>query len=139
MAGAKAVSVKSATSRVVDTIIALGPGPLLSSCGYRKFGRSFHVQDSAVFKIVQFQSSMWNTPRSGRFTVNLNIALPYYHEIWTGTPFPKNPGSGALIVQQRIGHLMPIKQDFWWKVTPKSNAARIGSAVASALRNYGLP
>src|SRR5262249_25392749 len=113
--------IKSETSRLIDQIIATGPAPLLKERGYRQLARSFNAATDGLYKVVQFQSSMWNTPDSARFTSNLMIALPYFHEKWKGQPFPKNPGSAAPILSQRIGHLMPEKQDYWWKVTPKSN------------------
>jgi hypothetical protein len=82
---------------------------------------------------------MWNTPDSAQFTVNLIITWPYFHEKWAGQPFPKNPGSGTPFLSQRIGHLIPEKQDFWWEVTPKSDIDRIASDVTRALSEVGLP
>jgi hypothetical protein len=131
--------IKSETSRLIDRIIATGPAPRLKERGYRKLARSFHVQTDGLFKVVQFQASMWNTPDSARFTVNLMVALPYFHEKWTGLPFPKNPGSAAPVLSQRIGHLMPEQLDYWWEVTPKSNVERVATHVTKALTEGGLP
>lgn len=131
--------IKSEPSRLIERIIATGPALLLKEAGYRKVARSFIAETGGLFKIVQFQGSKWNTPDSVRFTVNLMIALPYFHEKWTGQPFPRNPGSAAPVLSQRIGHLMPENQDFWWKVTPKSDVERIASHVTSALTDAGLP
>jgi hypothetical protein len=131
--------IKSETSRLIDRIIATGPAPRLKERGYRKLARSFNAATDGLYKVVQFQASMWNTPDSARFTVNLMIALPYFHEKWTGQPFPKNPGSAAPVLSLRIGQLMPAKQDYWWEVTPKSNIEAIVSHVTNALTEYGLP
>ncbi len=133
------MAVKSPTSQSIDAVVELGPASLLKDCGYRKVGRSFNAESAELFKVVQFQSSMWNARESGQFTVNLKLVLPYYHEKWTGQPFPKNPASGAPIVEERIGWLMPVKRDFWWTITPKRNARRIGLQVTKALSEFGLP
>jgi hypothetical protein len=130
---------KSETSRLIDQIIKTGPAPLLKEAGYRKLARSFHADAGGLFKVVQFQSSMWNTPDSARFTVNLNIALSYFHEKCMGEPFPKNPGSAAPVLSQRIGYLMPEQRDFWWEVTPKSDVDGIASHLTKALSEGGLP
>ena len=54
----------------------------------RKVARSFFADTGGRSKIVQFQASMWNTPDSAEFTINLKIGWPYFHEIWAGLHFP---------------------------------------------------
>ena len=131
--------IKSETSRLIDTIIASGPAPLLKTSGYRKMARSFYAKAGDLFKVVQFQASMWNTPDSAQFTLNLKIVLPYFHEKWLGKPFPKNPGSAAPVATQRIGMLMPENLDRWWEITPKINVERVATQVSTALAKFGLP
>jgi hypothetical protein len=82
---------------------------------------------------------MWNTPESAEFTINLKIGWAYFHEIWAGTPFPKNPGSAEPILSQRIGRLMPGKRDHWWEITPKSDVDRVAPQVTKAVTELGLP
>ncbi len=130
---------QSLTSRMTDQIVALGATPLLKAHGYRKSGRSFHVRAGEVLKVVAFQSSMWNMPDSARFTINLNVALPFFHEAFMGQPFPGNPASAVPIVGKRIGHLMPVRRDYWWELTPSSDVAQIASDVNQALSLYGIP
>jgi hypothetical protein len=130
---------KSETSRLIDQIIKTGPAPLLKEAGYRKLARSFHADAGGLFKVVQFQASMWNTPDSARFTVNLIITLPCFHEKCIGQPFPKNPGSAAPVLSQRIGDLMPERRDFWWEVAPTSDVGHIASHLTQALSEGGLP
>jgi len=130
---------KSRTASLIDTIIVAGAAPLLKASGYRKIARSFHAPADGLFKVVQFQTSPWNTPDSAQFTVNLNIVLPYFHEKWTGLSFPRNPGSAAPIITQRIGQLMAGKRDLWWEVTPTSNIQSISIQVGAALTEHGLP
>jgi Domain of unknown function (DUF4304) len=130
---------KSETSRLIDAIIGLGASPLLKSLGYRKLARSFHAGAGELIKVVHCQSSMWNTPDTAQFTLNLNIVLPYFHEKWAGKPFPKNPGTAAPIVSQRIGFLMPGNLDLWWQIAPSTDPAGVAAQVSSALSKYALP
>ena len=130
---------QSETSRLIDSIIAAGPAALLKDRGFRKSARSFHAQAGDLFQVVQFQASMWNTPDSARFTINLNIVLPFFHEKWTGKPFPKNPGSAAPIITQRIGLLMAGKTDHWWEISPESDVPSVARDVSTALSTHGLP
>ena len=129
----------SPTSRLIDKIVALGPQPLLKREGYRKTARSFHRGAGEVIAVVNFQSSMWNSPSSARFTVNLSVAVPFFHEKLTGVPFPKNPGSAAPVITERIGLLTPSGLDHWWEVTPDTDCAATATDVTSALERYGLP
>jgi hypothetical protein len=133
------MAARSESSRLIDSIISLGAAPVLKEAGYRKVARSFFANTSPLAKVVQFQASMWNTPQSASFTINLNLVLPYFHEKWTGRPFPTNPGSAAAIATERIGHLMPDKRDHWWEVAPGCDCDRIASHVATCLTEYGLP
>jgi Domain of unknown function (DUF4304) len=130
---------RSESSRLVDAAIAAGPAPLLKAAGYRKLARSFHAHAAPFTTVVHFQASMWNSPASARFTVNLNIVLPFFHEKWTGQPFPKNPASAAPVASQRIGQLMPEKLDHWWEVASGYGIDGIASQLSSALSDFGLP
>src|SRR5262249_51869663 len=133
------MATKSASSRLIDRVIAIGPAPVLKAAGYRKVARAFYAEAGGLFKVVHFQASMWNTPDSGSFTVNLNIVLPYFHEKWTGRAFARNPGSAQPVITKRIGHLTPERCDRWWEVTPKSNVDRVAAHVARAVSQRGLP
>lgn len=130
--------VQSPTSRMIDRILDSGVKPLLADYGYRKSGRAFFLTENGLFKIVQVQSSQWNTPEQAQFTINLLVTFPYFHETYQGQPFPKNPVSALPLVQQRIGGLRPDGKDHWWQLTPESDADAVGREVAGGLSDYGL-
>jgi len=92
-----------------------------------------------MIQVVHVQASRWNTPDAARFTIDLNVVLPAFHESWTGTPMPKNPASAAPICSYRIGLLMEDGKDRWWEVSANSNIATIGKEVVEAIRDLGLP
>ncbi len=130
---------KSPTARIIEAAVNLGPKPLLASLGYRKSGRSFFLLTARLYKVVNFQSSMSNSPSHAKFTINLNVALPCFHEAYLGTAFPKNPANAANVIQQRIGRLLPNGKDHWWEITTDTDPQELGNEVAEALSLYGLP
>lgn len=132
------MATRSATSRLINEIIAAGPAPLLKESGYQKSARSFVARQGEVYKIVEFQPHRANSPELAEFTVNLTIAPPFVHEAWTGGPFPEDPIEAQWLVLQRLGDLLPRKRS-WWKVTPKTKVEPVAAEIASALSEYGLP
>jgi hypothetical protein len=133
------MTTKSPSSKAIDSVIQNHVKPFLKAEGFRKSARSFHRAKGEVIQVVNFQASMWNTPEGARFTINLNIVLPAFHEKWTGKPVPKNPSSAAAVCAYRIGLLMPEGKDHWWEVTPDSDTVSISREVADAIKEIGLP
>ncbi|WP_183352958.1 DUF4304 domain-containing protein [Geomonas silvestris] len=130
---------KSPASQAIDSIIQESVSPLLKVEGFHKTARSFCRPQDDFIQVINFQSSVWNTPSSGQFTVNLNIVFPFYHQMLTNTPYPKNPGSAAPIFSRRIGLLMNERKDHWWVVTTDSDLSLIGREVAETMSTIGVP
>ncbi len=130
---------KSLSSKTVDAVILGEVKSFLKSEGFRKSGRTFHRQKGEMIQVVNFQTTWLNTPDDARFTVNLNVVLPFYHEKWTGQPLPRNPGNAAAICSRRLGHLLPEGTDRWWTVTPSTDGVSVSREVAELIRSVGLP
>lgn len=130
---------KTFTSEVVDRVMRDSLRPVLSPLGFRKTGRCFHRAVGEVTQVVALQSSQWSDQVRGFFTVNLNVVLPAFHEVWTGTAMPKNPGAAAEICAYRIGDFMEEGRDMWWELVLDSDPVAIGSEVAEAVETCGLP
>lgn len=130
---------KSITSKLIDQIVGILGRDILGPAGYERKGRSFSQLAGQLYKVVHIQASMLNTPDSAQFAINLNIVLPYFHEIWTNKPFPSNPASGTSILGQRLGMVMPDRSDHWWRIAPDSDIVFLAHEVASQLKTYGLP
>jgi hypothetical protein len=133
------MSAVSQTARQIEAIIAAGPAPILKAAGFRKAGRGFYRTTSGLWQVVHFQASQWNSPLAAQFTVNLNIVQPFFHEVWSGRPFPANPASAVPILSQRIGMLMPGGLDHWWEVTASTEVNLAGTEIAEAIADLGLP
>lgn len=130
---------KSPTLRAIDQIIARGPAPYLKTQGFRKQGRTFARRIDDLYQVVTLQASQWNTPSSVSFTADLGLTWPYFHEMWTGAPFPPNPGSAAQILAWRLGKCMTVSADHWWEVTPESNIDVLSTEIVTLLTEQGLP
>ena len=133
------MSKRSPSSAVIDRVIAARPREILRAQGFRNIGRSFHREIGPLIHIVYFQADWLNNPERARFTINLGMTTAFFHETWTGTPMPRNPGGAAAAVTRRIGHLSPANLDKWWRATPETDAEMIGIEVATLLGDFGLP
>jgi uncharacterized protein DUF4304 len=131
--------VSSPSARLIDAVVAREAEPFLKAQGYRKKARNFSRVHGDVIAVVAFQASRWNHPDSAQVTINLQIVLPFFHEKFTGKPFPENPRSGAPIISARIGMLMPNKVDHWWEITPKTSVSDVAADITACLQQFGLP
>lgn len=129
----------SSSSKAVDSVIHGQINAYMKSEGFRRSGRTFHRPKDEMIQVVNFQTTWLNTPDEARFTINLDVVLPFYHEKWAGQPFPKNPGSAAAICSRRLGHLLPEGTDKWWTVTPSSDCDALSHELADLLRSIGVP
>jgi hypothetical protein len=133
------VTNKSPSSKAVDAIIQGSVKSFLKSEKFKKSARSFHRHKDQMIQVVNFQTSWLNSPEKAQLTINLNVVLPFYHEIWTGKPLPKNPGSAAAICSRRLGHILPERTDRWWTVTPSTDCAAVSREVTELIGAVGLP
>jgi len=133
------MTIKSPSSNAVDNVIKSWIKSMLISEGFRKSGRSFHRQRADMIQVVNFQTTWTNTPERAQFTINLNVILPFYHEKWTGTILPKNPGSAAPICSYRLGTLLPKGADKWWFVTPTTDFDSLSHEIAELVQSVGIP
>ena len=130
---------KSDSSKKIDEIISEGTKKYLKDNGYKKLVRCFSKESDDFIFVIDFQSSQYNDPSSAKFTINVNVVFPYFHEKWTNTLLPKNRSKAAALISRRIGHLMPEGCDYWWEVHSDSNAQNLGSEVQKVLSTYALP
>src|SRR5439155_20829431 len=110
-----------------------GPAAPLKSLGYKKIGRTFFKVDDGLYKVIGTQADKWNSPEKARFTFNLNVVLPFFHETYLGKPFPRDPGTAAWLTTERIGFVTPENRDLWWTVTPGKENPAVAESVTAAL------
>ena len=122
-------------TRIINSSIA----PILKENAYKKSKRNFCKEEELFYRVVTTQASVWGSKGAGRFTLNLNIAFPPFHELWTNKEFPKSIFSAAFIVQQRIGRLTPNNKDLWWDVANDEEEELATKELKEVFIEFGLP
>ena len=123
----------------IDLIGREHVGPLLKLHGFRKSGRTWRRAVGNVVQVVNLQASRWNSAESGDFTCNLGVYFPAAAELAeSATAGKENPGEADCIVSERLGVLMPVGRDYWWRIDEQSHDSLVGREVANAIAEYGL-
>ncbi len=112
----------------------------LKPLGFTRASNGLRKIDSGNLAIVQFQKSLANTKSNLRFTINLAIVcgalLDPQH------PPLKKAGITYAHLRQRIGMLLPDRQDKWWEITGSQAddalAAEISDLIATTAAPYIL-
>lgn len=129
----------SATRDMMKTVVAAF-APALKSAGYRKQGARFWNESSpSVVRLVNIQSSSWNSGCEGKFTVNLGVYHRDFAAFHDGMPVVTSPLVQNCVIQTRIGRLMPAPRDVWWSIDQKTDLVALGAKVASIWIEYGKP
>jgi len=106
----------------------------LRAVGFRRQGNHIHRRFNDLIHSFNFQASRL---AAGEFTVNLLVTSEALYRYWTGRPLPANPATAFFPIQQRIGNLMPERQDRWWTIDTDQEI--LSRDVRHALLTYGLP
>jgi len=129
----------SISSEKIDYIVKIGIHPLLKREGFLKSSRTFRRSSTNYVQIINIQGSWTNYNDDGQFTVNLAVYFPEAAKIHGSFRITDRPLASDCMVNQRIGHLMPARRDYWWNFDSKSDLDNIAQEVVSACVNYGLP
>jgi len=128
----------SKTSEQIDYIIKVGLHPTLKREGFLKSSRTFRRSRVGCVQIINVQGSWTNYNDKGQFTVNLAVYFPEAARIDGSFRITDRPSESDCMINQRIGHLMPVQRDYWWDFDSKSDLDKIAQEVVSACVNYGL-
>jgi hypothetical protein len=129
----------SITSEKIDYIIKVGIHPALKRIGFLKSARTFRRVRTNCIQIINVQGSWTNYNDQGSFTVNLAVYFPKADELHGLFQIIDHPTESDCMVNERIGHLMPVKGDYWWKIDAKSDLDEIAEELAFACVEYGIP
>jgi hypothetical protein len=103
---------------------------LLSSAGFRRQSPHLWREKDDLVHVINLQASQWGTSNEGQFTINLAITNRRLYSVWTGQPFPSNPGVATWPIQIRIGRLLNDR-DVWWTVSNSTDKNALASLVAT--------
>lgn len=122
----------------IDRITTLALAEPLKAAGFTRSGRTFrrHEPDGSI-AVIQVQASQFNHGDAGRFTINLGIYLPPT-DLLIGMEVQETPQEYHCHLRERIGCVMPEKQDFWWEVDEHSDDAAVAAELREAVLVHGL-
>jgi hypothetical protein len=129
----------SKTSKEIDYIIKVGLYPVMKREGFLKSSHTFRRSREGYVQIINVQGSSTNYGNEGSFTINLAVYFPEAAKIYGVFQVTKRPLELDCMVRERIGHVMPAQQDFWWNFDSTSNLDQLAQKVVSACMSYGFP
>ena len=101
----------------------------LSDYGFRRRSPHLWRENKDVTQMLHFQSSQWGTKTEGNFTINIAVTHPQLFSLWTGRPFPTNPGTATWPIVERIGNLVD-DGDICWDVNESTDAEELASGIS---------
>ncbi len=103
---------------------------LLAPLGFRKAGTLFSADRGEVVHLIQLQSSQKSTAQQILVTVNVGVFVPRLG--------PATPGIPQSHWRQRIGSLMPERQDKWWSINNVGDSKTVAAEIARCVEHFGL-
>jgi hypothetical protein len=104
--------------------------------GFRKRGKRFFAERDDMELLVELQRGRYSTKEVLICTVNVGVRYRPLKVSWEDTQ-PLDAATSHW--STRLGSLMPIRDDVWWRVVSMPEAERAGEEIAGFLKAYGLP
>jgi Domain of unknown function (DUF4304) len=110
---------------------------LLAPAGFKKNKKKFRSDKDEVVVVVALQKSRSSTASSIEFTINASIYLkrlldPEYDDV-------ENLSDYGGHCYWRIGNMLEIPSDLWWRIEDRADATDTNSEVLKAVRGTMLP
>lgn len=123
------------TELLIDPVLA-ALRDSLKRRGYSKSGSTFRLRNPDTISIVSLQSSNSSSSSLVKVTVNLGVHIPALQD---PQRTEKNRSISSCHWRQRIGSLMPEKNDVWWSIQTPEEASSVATAITRAVEQFGLP
>lgn len=135
---------RSVPASIILEAVKLRLAPLLRDEGFTLHGTDFCLQARESTGLVNVKSSLQNTSSFSRFTLILGRYFPAIDavmaRVWTESGAESwSPKIYNCQLRRRIGELFPPHGDFWWEVTPTSDANELAAKLADTWQQYGGP
>lgn len=109
---------------------------VLKPAGFKKQNTHFLREINDIVCLVQLQSSPFATQTNLSVTVNLGV---FSFPIAEVVGYKGNPRIYSSHWQERIGHFLPKKGDYWWSIKSFDQAEKTGAEISQILQNTILP
>jgi uncharacterized protein DUF4304 len=108
--------------------------------GFSRKGQSFYLYRHANWGIVNFQKSTGSTREKILFTINLGVASTRLLEFFESGRFSdRRPNIWDCHWHERIGSLLPGRQDTWWSIDATTPLEELTQTLCGHLQDVGIP
>ena len=110
---------------------------------FKKRGNHFFKSNGSIGYCMNIQNDKWNDANQIRFTLNVGI---FTDAFWlksldfkkTGI-IPTFPKEYECAIRERIGDLLPVKEDKWYCITSGTDVMKLWSEIERDLNEYIQP
>ena len=113
--------------QILKDIIKTNIAPAMKKAGFKRKGNWFVRRGRVYDKYLNVMSSRWNTAEEASFTLDIYVMNK------DGVPT-----KDIEVANKRIGHLK-TGRDYWYTLTPKANAEKLGQEIENDISEYALP
>ena len=116
-------------------------GDALKERAFTRYGPTFSQERGGNWGLIEFQRSQKTSADKIVFTVNLGVVSGRLARFFS-VPLEKGgrpPGTSEWHWRQRLGFLLPERQDQWWTVGDGSEVDLVCQTIREALLGLALP
>ena len=107
--------------------------------GFKKAGQTYRLKQDNNIAIINLQKSRDYIPDGFKFTINIGIHFKSLYYFDTGREINTPVLIDDCQWRTRIGELMPIKMDYWWRVQESSNLELLSSELTDNFNSILYP
>lgn len=114
-------------------------GRLLKAKGFSRKGNCFYLQQGYNWGLLDFQKSRKSTADEVSFTINLAVCSGRLLEFFSQHSLGRKPSIGACQWRERVGFLLPQRQDKWWIVRDIEPTGSLMDELKGCLVGVAIP
>jgi hypothetical protein len=122
------------------TIALTGLEQPLGKIGFDRHDTVFFRQFHESLQVINMRSGYRIIENFGKFTLDIGLHYPKVAALLYGKDLmPAKPWQSICLIRMRLGWLMPLRTDYWWTVTTKTNTEETATHVNAVCNAYVLP
>lgn len=112
--------------------------PMLKPMGFSKKGNSFYLEAGKNCGVLNFQKSLSTTKNKIKFTINYGIYSGAL-KVFDNFDVKSRPTISVCHWKNRVGFLLPKKQDYWWVIDDSVPLSELLTEIKSVLIDLAIP
>lgn len=112
---------------------------LLRPLGFKRKGPIIFTRTHDNFGVLHFQSSSASSKTEIVFTLNIGVIIGKLEGPREYNHLLKHPSTIHAQIRERIGHLLPQKEDTWWKVSGAVDVPKLSKDVSRCVLEKAVP